>query len=44
MEFSSAEERDYYVDKDPTHQEFKKLAGQVLEKAQVIDFTDGLFK
>lgn len=44
MEFSSAEERDYYVDKDPAHQEFKKLAGQVLERAQVLDFTNGVFK
>lgn len=43
MEFESAEDRDYYVNDDPIHEEFKKLAGQVLEKAQVIDFTDGVF-
>jgi hypothetical protein len=44
MEFSSVEERDYYIDEDPAHQEFKTLAGQVLEKAQVVDFTNGVFQ
>ncbi|PVH91783.1 hypothetical protein DM02DRAFT_620323 [Periconia macrospinosa] len=44
IEFETAEDRDYYVNKDPVHDEFKKLAGKVLEKAQVIDFTDGEFK
>ncbi|KAF2468652.1 stress responsive A/B barrel domain protein [Lindgomyces ingoldianus] len=43
VEFKTAEDRDYYVYKDPTHAEFKELAGQFLEKAQVIDFTDGVF-
>lgn len=44
VEFETAEDRDYYVNKDPVHDEFKKLAGKVLEKVQVIDFTDGEFK
>ena len=44
VEFESASDRDYYVNDDPTHGEFKKLAGKVLEKAQVIDFSDGVFK
>jgi hypothetical protein len=44
MEFDGAEDRDYYVDHDPAHLEFKKLAGPFLEKAQVIDFTNGTFK
>ncbi|OCK97770.1 uncharacterized protein K441DRAFT_685414 [Cenococcum geophilum 1.58] len=43
VEFESAEDRDYYINDDPAHDEFKKLAGKVLEKAQVIDFTDGVF-
>lgn len=43
-EFESAEDRDYYVNDDPTHNEFKKLAAKVLERAQVLDFTDGVFK
>ncbi|ORY12984.1 stress responsive A/B barrel domain-domain-containing protein [Clohesyomyces aquaticus] len=44
MEFESAEDRDYYVNDDPLHDEFKSFAGQFLEKAQVIDFTNGVFK
>ena len=28
---------------DPVHNEFKELAGKVLERAQVVDFTDGIF-
>ena len=44
VEFESIEDRDYYVNDDPTHDEFKKLAGKVLEKAQVIDFIDGVFE
>ena len=44
VEFESSEDRDYYVNDDPIHNEFKKIAGKVLEKAQVIDFIDGVFK
>jgi TFIIF-interacting CTD phosphatase-like protein len=44
VEFESTEDRDYYVNDDPSHDEFKTLAGKVLEKAQVIDFIDGAFK
>lgn len=44
MEFESVEHRDYYVNDDPSHDEFKKLAGEVLEKAQVVDFINGVFK
>ncbi len=44
MEFDSIEDRDYYVNDDPTHDQFKKLAGEILEKAQVVDFTDRVFK
>lgn len=44
MEFETAEDRDYYVNEDPVHDEFKRLAGEVLEKAHVMDFTNGEFK
>lgn len=37
------EDRDYYVNDDPAHEEFKKLVGPFIEKAQVVDFTDGVF-
>lgn len=43
LQFYSNEDRDYYVDEDPVHQAFKKVAALVLEKAQVIDFQDGVF-
>ncbi|KAI9865145.1 MAG: hypothetical protein M1813_002465 [Trichoglossum hirsutum] len=44
VEFRNSKDRDYYVNNDPAHREFKVLAGEVLEKAQVIDFTDRVFK
>ncbi|KAL1986299.1 hypothetical protein VTN96DRAFT_6667 [Rasamsonia emersonii] len=43
VEFESAEDRDYYVQKDPAHRAFVESVGSVLEKAQVIDFTPGVF-
>jgi len=43
VEFESAEDRDYYVTKDPTHIAFTKVAGQVLVKAIVVDFNPGSF-
>ncbi|KPM38438.1 hypothetical protein AK830_g8132 [Neonectria ditissima] len=43
VEFASAEDRDYYVTMDPAHLGFVKGLGDLLEKAQVIDFTPGTF-
>ncbi|OCK78967.1 hypothetical protein K432DRAFT_444246 [Lepidopterella palustris CBS 459.81] len=43
VEFASAEDRDYYVTEDPSHQAFVKSIGDVVEKAQVVDFTGGAF-
>jgi hypothetical protein len=43
VEFESAEDRDYYVRKDPAHLAFVKSIGDVIEKAQVLDFTPGVF-
>ncbi|KAL7906983.1 hypothetical protein GGI35DRAFT_482350 [Trichoderma velutinum] len=42
-EFASAEDRDYYINTDPAHQDFIKSLGGVLEKATVLDFTDGVY-
>ncbi|KAL6693258.1 hypothetical protein J3F84DRAFT_76035 [Trichoderma pleuroticola] len=42
-EFASAEDRDYYITTDPVHQEFIKSIGGLLEKAVVIDFSDGVY-
>jgi hypothetical protein len=43
VEFESAEDRDYYVFKDPTHIAFTKIAGEVLANAIVVDFNPGSF-
>ncbi|KAL6793652.1 hypothetical protein GGI42DRAFT_333576 [Trichoderma sp. SZMC 28013] len=42
-EFASAEDRDYYVTTDPAHLEFVKSLGGILEKAVVLDFSDGVY-
>jgi hypothetical protein len=44
MEFSSADDRDYYVNTDPTHENFKALAGEILEKVIVVDYVNGVFR
>lgn len=43
IQFNSNEDRDYYVNKDPAHQAFKKEAGPFIEKAVVVDFQEGIF-
>ena len=43
VEFESEEDREYYVKKDPAHSAFVKSLGSVIEKAQVIDFSAGVF-
>lgn len=41
VEFENAEDRDYYVDKDPDHQEFVKFAGGVANGVKVVDYEPG---
>ncbi|KAM0236646.1 hypothetical protein ACHAP5_009282 [Fusarium lateritium] len=41
--FNSAEDRDYYVKKDPAHQAFVAKVKDLLEKAVVVDFENGVF-
>lgn len=43
VEFGSKADRDYYVKTDPVHQAFIKYAGDVVEKAIVVDYTVGEF-
>ena len=43
VEFENKEDRDYYVTTDPVHQGFVKSIGDVVEKAQVIDFTPDVY-
>jgi hypothetical protein len=41
VEFDSAEDRDYYLTKDPAHLAFVGSIGDLVEKAIVVDFNDG---
>lgn len=43
VEFASAEDRDYYVMTDPAHQAFVTSIGDLVEKAIVVDFSDGVY-
>ncbi|CAG8938043.1 unnamed protein product [Penicillium salamii] len=43
VHFENAADRDYYVKIDPVHQEFVRSLDGLVERAQVIDFTDGIF-
>jgi hypothetical protein len=41
VEFENAEDRDYYVYKDPAHQDFVKFAGGVANSVKVVDYELG---
>jgi hypothetical protein len=43
VEFDNNEDRKYYIEKDPAHLEFVKNVGDVVARAQVIDFVPGSF-
>ena len=43
VEFVSTEDRDYYVRHDAAHKAYVESIGDILEKAIVIDFTDGAY-
>ncbi|PWY90583.1 hypothetical protein BO94DRAFT_555692 [Aspergillus sclerotioniger CBS 115572] len=43
VQFATAEDRDYYVKQDPAHQAFIKSLDGIVEKAQVVDFTDRVY-
>ncbi|KJZ76796.1 hypothetical protein HIM_03673 [Hirsutella minnesotensis 3608] len=43
VEFASQEDRDYYVHEDPAHRAFVELMLPKLVKAQIIDFSPGVF-
>ncbi|KAE8442494.1 hypothetical protein EG329_003275 [Mollisiaceae sp. DMI_Dod_QoI] len=42
-EFENEQDRKYYLEKDPVHLAFVKSVGAVVKKAQVVDFTPGMF-
>lgn len=41
VEFESEDDRDYYVNKDPAHQDFIKFAGELLQNVKVLDYEPG---
>jgi hypothetical protein len=43
VEFESAEDRDYYVKKDPVHREFAASVGELVQQVRVLDFESGKF-
>ncbi|KAJ6037096.1 hypothetical protein N7540_001375 [Penicillium herquei] len=43
VEFANAPDRDYYVHLDPVHQEFIRSLDGIIEKAQAVDYTPGVF-
>ncbi|KAK4151549.1 stress responsive A/B barrel domain-containing protein [Chaetomidium leptoderma] len=44
VQFTSSDDRNYYVEQDPAHQAFKKEIDPLVEKATVLDFTNGKFQ
>ncbi|RDW60260.1 hypothetical protein BP5796_11866 [Coleophoma crateriformis] len=42
-EFENEEDRKYYLEKDPAHLAFVESVGPMVKKAQVVDFTPGVF-
>lgn len=44
MEFENAEDRDYYVAKDPVHQDYVKMLGALpIGAVMVMDFEGGCY-
>jgi hypothetical protein len=43
MQFETAEDRDYYVHKDPVHLAFSGSVGDKVDGVRVLDFEDGVF-
>jgi len=42
-EFDNEEDRAYYLDHDPAHQDFKKMLATMASTVRVVDFTPGVF-
>lgn len=42
-EFENEEDRKYYLEKDPAHLDFVKYIGKIIDEAQIVDFSPGLF-
>lgn len=44
VQFANTDDRNYYVEKDPAHDAFKKMIGAIVEKVGVLDFANGNFQ
>ena len=42
-EFENEDDRKYYLEKDSAHLAFVRSIGNVVKKAQVVDFIPGIF-
>lgn len=42
-EFENEEDRQYYLDKDPAHIEFKNAVKDLVQTVRVVDFEPGKF-
>ncbi|GAB1320945.1 Stress responsive A/B barrel domain-containing protein [Madurella fahalii] len=43
VQFANLNDREYYVEHDPAHQDFKKEIEPLVKKVTVLDFTNGSF-
>lgn len=43
IEFSSTQDRDYYVSQDPAHRKLKKSMASLVENVVVVDWENGQF-
>jgi hypothetical protein len=43
VEFEDEDDRKYYLEQDPAHMEASKTVHEIVKKAQILDFTAGVF-
>jgi hypothetical protein len=43
VEFENATDRNFYVEKDPVHEEFAKSMGPHVQDIRVVDYEPGMF-
>jgi len=43
VEFASKDDRDYYVEKDPSHKKFQEKNGPRFDDVRVLDYEKGVY-
>lgn len=43
VQFENTDDRNYYVEQDPSHKVFQRLVKPIVEKVTVLDYTNGAF-